>query len=365
MRMNPGYLLIIGWISTMGVTAEGTESAPSPSSPTAKKLIVATRHVPPFAIQADDGSWRGISVDLWRDVAQEVGVSYTFEPVELDDMVPGVADGRFDAAVAALTMTAAREQMVDFTHPFYNSGLAIAVPGKPMSGPARLLQRLISLDFLQAVAGLALLLIAIGMLVWIFERRRNAEQFGGSVTKGIGAGFWWSAVTMTTVGYGDKAPATLGGRLVALVWMFASVIIISSFTAAIASSLTVSQLATGIAGPEDLPGRRVGTVDGSTSEAFLWDKRARVRRFADLDDALTALAQGQVEAVVYDEPVLRYSVNNLDDADLRVLPRVFETQNYAIALPHNSPYREAVNQLVLDYTTSEKWQDTLYTYLGD
>ncbi|MGO2102628.1 MAG: ion channel [Psychroflexus halocasei] len=44
---------------------------------------------------------------------------------------------------------------------------------------------------------------------------------------------------MTTVGYGDKSPLSLGGRIVGLIWMFMAVIILSSLTAGIASALTV------------------------------------------------------------------------------------------------------------------------------
>jgi len=59
---------------------------------------------------------------------------------------------------------------------------------------------------------------------------------------------------MTTVGYGDKAPVTLAGRVVGLLWMPASIILISGFTAAIASALTVGQLDHSISGLDDLYG---------------------------------------------------------------------------------------------------------------
>ena len=95
-----------------------------------------------------------------------------------------------------------------------------------------------------ALVALALVLMVAGFCIWLFERRQNAAQFGeGSVARGLGDGFWWSAVTMTTVGYGDKAPKTFGGRVVALIWMFVSLIIIASFTASIAASLTANRLA--------------------------------------------------------------------------------------------------------------------------
>ena len=77
--------------------------------------------------------------------------------------------------------------------------------------------------------------------MWLFERKRNKEMFGQGI-KGLGAGFWWSAVTMTTVGYGDKAPVTAAGRTIGFIWMFAAILLISGLTASIASALTVSSL---------------------------------------------------------------------------------------------------------------------------
>lgn len=110
-----------------------------------------------------------------------------------------------------------------------------------------MLARLISPAFLTVVAGLLALLIAIGVLIWLAERRTNA-QFRQKPLFGIGAGLWWSAVTMTTVGYGDKAPTTGLGRVIALVWMFAGLIVISTFTVAITTNLTVNKLDASIYG---------------------------------------------------------------------------------------------------------------------
>ncbi len=361
MTMNHAYVwfaIVLG--SVAGVQGQTEESATQPVS-----LKIATREVPPFVMKTEEGAWQGISIDLWNAIGTELGVTWEYEEAELDEMLDGVASGEFDAAVAALTMTAEREVRMDFSHPFYNSGLGIAVPGKPASGWSRIVSRIFSLEFAQAVAALGALLLGLGFLVWVFERRRNADQFGGSVSKGVLSGFWWSAVTMTTVGYGDKAPVTAGGRLVALVWMFASIIIISGFTAAIASALTVSQLATGIQGPDDLPGKRIGTVVDSTSAAYLRGKGARLKSYTTPAEALDALAAGEVEAVVYDKPILSYLVNNVIDADLRVLPGLFDPQNYAFALPTDSPLREEINRLILEQLGEPGWKDIQYRYLGE
>ena len=37
-----------------------------------KELLVATKEAPPFSMKSDDGSWSGISITLWRDIAGEL-----------------------------------------------------------------------------------------------------------------------------------------------------------------------------------------------------------------------------------------------------------------------------------------------------
>jgi ABC-type amino acid transport substrate-binding protein len=327
------------------------------------KLVIGTREVPPFVIWNVDGSLSGIAIDLWREIASDLGLDYEFRETDLDGMLAGLQDGSLDAVVAALTVTPERENLVDFSHPFHTSGLGIAVPHDP-AGIA-IIRSVLSLKFFQVLGGLLLILFLVGVFIWLLERRANSGQFGGNAREGIGSGFWWSAVTMTTVGYGDKAPVTPAGRGLAIVWMFVSVITISSFTGAIASVFTVQQLGSRIQGPNDLPGRTVGTVRSSTSADYLTRHFISATGFADIDHALDRVASGQLEAAVYDAPVLRYSAASQLKGKINVLPGTFERQDYAIALRSGSPLREDLNRALLQRITQPEWQDTLFRYLGN
>ena len=200
--------------------------------------------------------------------------------------------------------------------------------------------------------------------MYFFERRKNKEHFGGGFWRGIGAGVWWSIVTLTTVGYGDKAPKTGAGRIIAVLWMLSGILIISSFTAAVTSALTVGQLRSRIRGPGDLLGASVATVADSTSQSYLQSRHIRHQRFAELKDALSALDAGQVQAVVYDAPMLRFQVVH-DHPNLHVLPGTFERQDYAIAMPSDSPWREQVNRAVLRVISRRSWEERLEDYLGE
>ena len=327
-------------------------------------LRVGTTPAPPFAMPDGAGDWHGLGIDLWRELAAALDRDVVIEERPFADLLPAVEAGELDAAVAAITITADREERVDFTHPFHTTGLGVAVSQQAPGGHWwRVVQRLASAQFLYVVAALALVLFVAGFLVWLFERRRNPEMFGGPPSAGLGSAFWWSAVTMTTVGYGDKAPQTTGGRAVALVWMFVSIIILSSFTAAITSSLTLSQLGHDLRDVSDLRRVRVGTVAGSTSAAVLAERNVAAVDFARTRDGLAAIAAGRIEAFVQDAPILVHLVNDEFSADLDVLPWTFARQDYGIALPADSALREPLNLALLDHLRSEEWQTALRRYL--
>lgn len=331
-------------------------------------LVVGTREVPPFAMRDAGGNWTGISIDLWREITARSSWeadddSIVFVEMDLAPLIDSIEARAVDLGVAAFTVTREREQRVDFSYPFFNSGLSIAVPfqgGAPILGVAR---ALFSRTFITVVGALFLILLLSGALVWFFERRRNPEQFGNGV-RGLGAGVWWSAVTMTTVGYGDKSPQTGGGRAVALIWMFTSVIIISAFTAGIASALTVGVLRSDIGGPDDLIGRSVGTVAGSTAEVYAGQAGFLVRSYGTLREALDALVTAELVAVVYDRPLLRFMVKQDYPGQVRVLPLSLEQQNYAIMVPEGSPFLEELNQALLGAIEAGVLDNIVNRYLG-
>lgn len=365
-RLLARLLVVLLLVASAASAQQNTPSSDNgmPAAEIGAALTVGTKAAPPFVIQGDDGQFSGISIGLWQAVAERIGIEYAFRDSTLPGLFSGLQDGTLDVSVAALTVTAPREQKIDFTYPFYSTGLAIAVP----SGGSRVwstIERFFSWPFFTALGALAVVLLLVGAVVWLFERRGNPEEFGGSPAKGLASGFWWAAVTMTTVGYGDKSPKTLGGRLVGLVWMFAAIIIISSFTAAIATSLTVDRLSSGIRGVEDLSKSRVATINGSASSEALRDRGISFVGVDELDQALESLAAKRVDAVVYDAPLLRYEVLNRYTDRLQVLSGVFDRQDYAFALPQGSDLREPINRAILEVLADDDWQDMLTRYLGE
>lgn len=329
-----------------------------------ERQTIGIRVAPPFVIQEEDGSYSGLTIALWEHIAEQTGVDYSFEERSIQGLISGVENGELYASAAALTITSDREEFVDFTHPFYVTGLGIAVSYQP-AGFLQSLMAMFSLDFFWILTLLLLLLLFWGFLVWIFERKENSEEFGGTAAEGVGNGLWWAAVTMTTVGYGDKSPRTLGGRIVGFIWMFTAIIVISFFTASIASSLTVTQLDSRIDGPEDLPFVRVGALEQSATLIYLGEERIGATSYTSISDGLRAVEENEIDAFVHDAPILQYYTQIGFRNRVRILPNTFNDQYYGIALPLNSPYRNEMNQIILDYIAGDEWNDLVNRYLGD
>ena len=331
-----------------------------------EKILVGSKNAAPFSIKNEDGSWGGICFDLWNQIANELNLEYEIKEFNLETILTAVENNEIEVAISPLTITSERESLIDFSQPYFVTGLSVAVKIKEEFNLFSFIKSLFSIEFLEVVLLLCIILFIVGLLVWFFERKKNHEQFGGKTSHGLASGFWWAAVTMTTVGYGDKAPTTLGGRIIGFVWMFAAIIIISSITAGIASALTVNRLDTGIKDINDLYNHRVATVAASSSKDFLDSKDIRYKTYKTASEAVKALYNGNVDAVVYDEPILKWLIhsNNFGDK-LRVLPQKLEPVYYGFGLPTDSRLSEKINVKLLEIINKQEWRDLVETYLGE
>jgi ABC-type amino acid transport substrate-binding protein len=253
---------------------------------------------------------------------------------------------------------------MDLSQSYYKSGLAIAVPAEGDGYRWKsVVAKIFSMDILLALGLLILMCLTAGIIVCLFERRRNREMFGEGTVKAIGHGIWWSIVTMTTVGYGDKAPKTIGGRIVAIVWMFFSLVFIASFTAKITTSLTIGELQGKVRGFNDLYHTRVGSISHSEASIFLTSHGIAVMPFENVQEGLKDLAARKIDAFVLNEIILKYLVKNEFPGRLQVLPAKFDEYFVVMALKEKSPLREPINKALLRLMKTGKWPELLNRYV--
>ena len=326
------------------------EPAPQPVSVlSGKTLKVGMRVVPPFVIKKEDGSLTGFSYELWKQIELSTGLKTELTVIDtLPNVLNAVKTKQVDLAIYSISITAKRELEYDFSQPMFDSGLLVAVRADAGSNAGALsaIQRMLtSGPILNLLGILALLILVPAHLVWLSERRHASKLVSRSYFPGIIQAIWWA--TGAAGGQQQDYPHSVLGKFISAMYVFISVVFVAYFTAAVASAMTVAQLKGDIAGPQDLPGRRVGVVAGSTSGAATKEIGAKVSDYPNVTEALDALQRKQVDAVVYDAPVLMYYSAHDGHGKVEIAGSLFHRENYGILFPQGTELRKPINEALL------------------
>ena len=341
-------------------------SSPFCAQSAERPIRVAARICPPFVMN-DVGEVSGLSIFLWDNIALELGREYSIEEYSLDDMLESIAQGKADVGVSCLSKTHEREKIIDFSHSFYETHLAIAVK---QHGFMHAIQTIFFNKKLYGVVGSIVgVAVLIGGILFLLEHKVNPKLYsmknrGGKLVEGFITGLLF--VTSWPIRYYEFR--TLGGRTLSAVLAVGSTLMIASVTALLASAFTLDQIRSEITGPQSLANVKVGALEASTSFEYLQEQGINSHTFKDRQKLLAALEAGSLGAVVADGAVLKYILKKAQAEgryeSLSVLPFEFEKQSYAFALPENSPYLEKFNQALLAVMEGPLWRKELVKYLG-
>lgn len=317
-------------------------------------LVIGLKQTPPFVIQDAGGRPAGLSYSFWELIDDQIPAKIKYRWYDdIESMLEAVARKEVDLSINPITVTEQRMDSLDFSQPYFISGTAMA--RRSDSAWVIFLENFFSRQFFSAVAILLGVIFIFGFLVWVFERRKaDGVQFRKN-WRGILDGFWWSAVTMTTVGYGDKSPETGGGRTIAFIWMFTAILLISGLTAGVASALTVKNMESKIENVEDLRRFSTGTIEASGTAEYLGNYGLPNQFYGTVEDGFTALRNEEIEVFVFDRPVLRFYLEKGANQDLVLDERNLKTDYYSFTYPKNSPLRDALDPKIVKALKSDSW----------
>lgn len=241
------------------------------------------------------GQQTGISLEIWQDIANMGNLDYKLIPYQgVPNALTDLSNGELDAVVGPISITPERARHVKFTQPYYQSSISIMSRSESPTLFQRL-KLLLSKRFLYAVLGFLCMLAIVGFLFWLAERHRNPDEFSSSPVKGIGDGMWCAIVTMTTTGYGDIAPRTLKGRVIAGCWMVICIAFATTMVAGISSTLALSASnVKTISKAEQLNDQKVAVVKNSPAAAFVKKYGAQRVYVTTLSDGYKALKSKKV-----------------------------------------------------------------------
>ncbi|MGV6805256.1 MAG: transporter substrate-binding domain-containing protein [Ruegeria sp.] len=311
----------------------------------AQTLSVVTVDRLPFSY-VEEGADSGFSMDLLAALAEALNWDYTVTRVDaFADMLSSVESRQSDLAIANISITADREARMDFSQPIFEAGLQIMIPSEAARSPS-LLQALLSRELFIAIGLAFAILLGGGMLMWGFERRAQ-PYFDRDLNEAWFPSFWWALNLVVNGGFEERMPRTAFGRVLGVILVVSSLFIVSVFTARITSVMTVDAITSSINSVNDLYGKQVGTISGSTAASFLDRREVEYTGYNDLESLLTAFKDENLDAVVFDAPILSYFASHDGRKIATMTGGVFLRENYGIVFPTGSPLVEDVNQALL------------------
>ncbi|WP_373537921.1 ion channel [Microcoleus sp.] len=243
------------------------------------------------------------------EIARTQKIDYQFIPQpSIEDGLDAVYRKELDVLVGGLSVTSKRLEKVDFTQPYILSDVAVLSLAENPSVWSRV-RPFFQSAALGSIGILVGLVFAVGNLVWLVEHKNNSEHFPKNYMNGVGNGMWFALVTLTTVGYGDRAPVTRLGRVVAGTWMIIALVTVSSLTAGLASAITLAFSGNSVErfpNPTSLKNARVATVAKTSGPEIAQRYESRVQEMPTLADAVKEVIDGRAEAVLYSRLNLEY-----------------------------------------------------------
>ncbi|MFC1740213.1 transporter substrate-binding domain-containing protein [Pseudomonadota bacterium] len=338
---------------------------------TASELKVALAECPPFVI-FDNGQYSGLAVYLWEQVGHEMGLNWQYAEYPLGGLLKTIKSKDQselpDVGISCTSVTAEREEWIDFSHSFNETYTAIAVRETTLwSAVTGFFASPKVLNALLIVLGIAAL---IGAIFYLLEHRTNKKLFSSHSLLGRILEPMIIGLMFVTNGpirfYRFK---TLSARVLSAILTLSSTFVIAAITAVLASSFTLNAMQTEVRTLDDLRNLQVGALAASTSSALLSANGIRHQNRPDLDALVNDLDSGALDAIVSDAAFLQYRIKQGQQQgqfkSLTVLPYELEAQNYAFILAEDSPLREGINRALLTVRMQSEWRAKLLEYLGE
>uniref|UniRef100_A0ACD5Y276 Uncharacterized protein n=1 Tax=Avena sativa TaxID=4498 RepID=A0ACD5Y276_AVESA len=312
----------------------------------------------------------GFVIEVFEAAVRLLPYALPFEYVKAksmpyDELVQAVGNGTFDAAVADITMTADRSINVDFTLPYEATAIAMVVPVRDQRSSTRTWVFLKPLRYdLWLVS--AVFFLFTGFVVWAIEHRGN-EDFRGPPSYQVGTLLYFGFSTLVFA-HKENLKSNLS-RLALLVWVFVVLILQSSYTASLASMLTVPQLEPTVTdyGALQRSAKKVGVMNNSfvlRAMTGLGFSQERLVRYPDAQSFHEALVNGSISAIVNETPYLKIFLKTYRD-NFTMISQLNKTGGFGFAFPKGSPYVIDLSQAILKLTESDEMNLIERKWFGD
>ncbi|HEY6794297.1 MAG TPA: transporter substrate-binding domain-containing protein [Kineosporiaceae bacterium] len=367
-------LALAGAATPAAPAAQAASPAPSPApsqratsatpATASSTLRVGIKPLDPFVVQRGQGRYGGFSIELWNEIARRNNWSTTYVwHGGLSQLLDDVQAGSVDVGIAGISITKEREEVLDFSYPMFTAGLQVMSRPTGGSGWAAELSGFGTAGVGRYLLALVVVLVLAGNVVWLAGRVRARidGRTGQRYLPGVGSGMYKAAGVGLVGDFGVGDPVRPVARFAAISWSIIGICFVSLFTAAVTTQLTVQSIRSDIAGVQDLPGHRVLTVEGTSAQRYLTEHEIPFRTVTTIDKAYPLLDSGEVDAIVFDAPVLQHRTAVSRGTAEVLVGGVFAHEDYGIAFPSASWLRKKVNTTLLEMQADGTY-DRLYEY---
>ncbi|XP_032304124.1 glutamate receptor ionotropic, NMDA 2C isoform X2 [Coturnix japonica] len=326
---------------------------------------------------------KGFCIDILKKLAKTVKFSYDLYLVtngKHGKIVRGVWNGmigevyykRADMAIGSLTINEERSEIVDFSVPFVETGISVMVArSNGTVSPSAFLEPYSPAVW---VMMFVMCLTVVAVTVFVFEyfspvgynQNLTSGKRPGGPTFTIGKSVWllWALVFNNSVPIENPKGTT--SKIMVSVWAFFAVIFLASYTANLAAFMIQEQYIDTVSGlsdrkfqkpQEQYPPFRFGTVPNGSTERNIRsnypDMHTHMVKYnqRSVEDALTSLKMGKLDAFIYDAAVLNYMAGKDEGCKLVTIGsgKVFATTGYGIALQKDSRWKRAIDLALLQF----------------
>ncbi len=322
-----------------------------------KKIKVGISNFEPLIISLQS-KYTGFEIELWEIIANKLSIDFEYKKTEFKNLIDDVKNGKFDIAMAGITRTKKREEKISFSYYTLRSGLSILISKKSKISLITTIKKFLIENYKRSTKFLLIFLgfiFLISNFFWFYEK--NNHQINNNYKDGIIDSLWWTVTMMG--GVGGFYPESAVGKAIGFLVVFFGITIFAVFIAKITSIATINETKYKIDKPEDLKNKLVATKEKTTTVDELEKIGAKILTKERIEDAFEDLKNQKVDAVVFDEPVIRNFIKKEKQEDLIISGDTFNRQTYGFAFPHESALREKVNREILGLIESGEY-DLLY-----
>ncbi|PUZ61855.1 hypothetical protein GQ55_4G311300 [Panicum hallii var. hallii] len=300
-----------------------------------------------------------VAIDIFRAAMDKLQSPPCYELCAFngtyDELVRNVSERVFDGAVGDVTITDDRARIVDFTMPYAPSGVSLLVLADNDSKPPIqwiFLKPLTKELWLTTVG----FFFFTGFVVWVIEWPRNPVYQGSSVAQFTTASYF--AFSTLTFSHGQIIRSPLS-KVVVVIWCFAVLVLVQSYTANLSSMLTAKRLRPSVTGLDQLVsnGDNIGYQEGAFVRSFLRNKGAKddkLRTFKNQTGFAEALRKGSkkdgVSAIVDEIPYLSYFLSDKNNKEFEMGERLYKTPGLAFVFPRGTPLVHDLSIAILNLT---------------